>query len=153
VLYGGEARDVSVPDRRVDPASMSDDFVRKHRTACLIFVTQHGDAPVAVGIRRGIFADDEIYYRQQGDELIIDDGFHNAVSRLPVADRRPSVDALVEHYLFRRAMAPLTYAASITGLPTASAVDFDLRTGESGDRSARHRSPAATCGVPHQRDQ
>lgn len=121
-------------DERDDPLRAADRFVTAERRACVAFVEEQAGVPVRVGLRRGLLAPANVFYRWQGGTVAVDDIFRNAVRRVPPPDRIPSPEATVAHYLCRRVLPPLSYVPSVGALATATAVDLDLARGTTSER-------------------
>jgi len=65
---------------------------------------------------RSVTATRDLYTLETADRFVVADSFRNALAELPVGDRRPAHNAVVDHLLFRHPPEPETYVAGIRAL-------------------------------------
>ena len=85
--------------------------------AALIRVQRFGEKPYRVELWKGITSSYEIFYTVPSDgDIVISDSFRNVLSRLPLAERHASHNAIVDHMLFRAVTGHETYCDGVCRL-------------------------------------
>ncbi|MDJ0664458.1 MAG: asparagine synthase C-terminal domain-containing protein [Acidimicrobiia bacterium] len=104
------------------------DFCRRNRGALIVKVEADEGGAHSLRVWRGLFSFAEFYYSlAPADRVVVSDHFQNVVARIPRADRYPSDEALVQHYLYRRPYGHLTVSAGILKVGQAEEFAIDLR--------------------------
>jgi asparagine synthetase B (glutamine-hydrolysing) len=75
--------------------------------------------------------------RRNGD-LIIADHFLNLLARLPMGERTPSDDAIIDHFIFRATPGHNTYCQRVARLGHGERISIELNSGQS-NRTLFHR--------------
>ncbi len=117
IAVGLDAGEVSaLAGRGPDPA-VAERLVRSHRNALILLVTMKDGMVESVGAWRGLLCGVELFYVVLGDgTAVFTDHFRNAIACLPLADRAPSDEALLEHYLTGWTYDRQTYASGVDRL-------------------------------------
>jgi hypothetical protein len=116
--------------RRTDPVAAIEALCAKHRSAAVTGIVGGPDGSKHLILGLGMFGSQELFFVQRGDTWYVTDHFHNAVSQVPVAARRPSDLGLADHYLFGHIQADRTYSEPVARVARGETVTVDLESDE-----------------------
>lgn len=120
-----QCRRVEAQGRTAD--QLAQDICRRAGDATVIMVHLANGRPTMVNAWKGLTSRFEVYYsiRSNGDILICDH-FRNILSSIPVSDREPSQEAMVDHFLFHNVDGTSTYCRNIKRLGRGEKISIDL---------------------------
>ncbi len=88
---------------------------------------------------RGPTSIHDVFQLERGNgDLIIADHFRNVVARLPVGERTPADDAIIDHFIFRATPGHNTYCQRVARLGHGERISIKLNSGQS-NRTLFHR--------------
>lgn len=130
VCGAGSALPQSLEQAFHDKEQCGQDICRRYGDAVVVMVVLENGQPKAVSAWKGITSGYEVFHtiRPNGD-VVLSDHFRNILTCVPVSDRRVSDDALVDHFLFRRASPDSAYCEGIDRLGHGEALSIDLASG------------------------
>ena len=112
-----------------DPA-VADRLVKEQRDAVVVLVTSVDERAVSISAWRGMLAGCELFYAVlDSGAFVVSDHFRNVVSFLPIGNRVPTDEALLEHYLTGWAYDRRTYSSGVNRLAVGDRLDVDLGSG------------------------
>ena len=118
-------------DRSLDPESQGTQLIRNDRDASFALIDR-SDRRTQVHLWRGLYsAHDWFIATRSGGSVIVSDDFRSALASLPVEERTPNEDSVIQHYLFRTVFGTDTYVQRVQRLGSGEHVVIDLGTGAS----------------------
>jgi asparagine synthetase B (glutamine-hydrolysing) len=123
----------------VDPVDRGTQLARAEKDASFALIDQRDPRFPVLHLWRGLLsAHDWFFAERSGGHTIVSDDFRNVLAALPVAERSPSEDAVVQHYLFRTVYGTDTYVERVSRVGAGEHVTIDIvrreRTAEIVDR-------------------
>jgi asparagine synthetase B (glutamine-hydrolysing) len=114
-----------------DNEQCGEEICRQYGDVVVVKVVLENGQPVAVSAWKGITSGYEIFHavRPNGD-VVLADHFRNILACVPVPDRHVRKDALVDHFLFRRASPDSAYCDGIARLGHGEAISINLASGD-----------------------
>ena len=113
-----------------DPA-VGDRLVREQRDAVVVLVTSVEGRAVSLAAWRGMLSGCDLFYAVlDSGTVVVSDHFRNVVSYLPLADRAPTDDSLLEHYLTGWAYDRRSLCSGVDRLAVGDRLNVDLRSGD-----------------------
>jgi asparagine synthetase B (glutamine-hydrolysing) len=115
----------------VDPVDLGTRMARADRDASFALIDQRDPRSPVLHLWRGLLSVHDWFIANRSDgRTIVSDDFRSALAALPVADRVPGDDAVVQHYLFRTVYGTSTYVERIRRLGAGEHVMIDIASGE-----------------------
>ncbi len=100
--------------------------------ATIIKVIHDGGRLNRVGAWRGPTAMHEVFRLEKSNgDLFVSDNFRSLLARLPIGERTPSDDAIIDHFLFRTTPGHNAYCRSVKRLGHGERIMIELASGES----------------------
>lgn len=102
----------------------------EHRNASVVLVRSDGERCTDVHLWSGLYSLPDLYYaRSSTGRVVVADHVRNVISRLPVGERAPGSDELIEHYLGGFAYDRRTFSRSVARVGLGDTVVIDARRG------------------------
>ena len=100
--------------------------------ATILKITHGQRRAHSVSAWRGLTSKHEVFRMENGKgDLIIADHFRNVLAQLPTAERTPSEDTIMDHFLFRTPIGRDTYCQSIHRLGNGERFSIELEPRQS----------------------
>ncbi|MGI9666751.1 MAG: asparagine synthase-related protein [Acidimicrobiia bacterium] len=116
----------SSPDIR----SAAQRLVAANRGASIALLESHDGAATSLTMWRGLLATSELFYATLADgSIVVSDHLRNVVSRVPVADRAPTEEAIVEKYLCGWNYDRRVFCGGVQRLGYGDQFEFSATTG------------------------
>ena len=148
IAVGLNAEQESALARSGFDAAVTEQLMRTARDAVVVHVSRHDGAVVALDAWRGLLAPGDLFYVEGDDgSIVVTDHFRNAVRCVPLKDRAPSDDALLEHYLGGWVYDRATYSAGVSRLAVGDRLHIDLMKGRSEVSIFDRFTPSSEAGA------
>jgi asparagine synthetase B (glutamine-hydrolysing) len=115
----------------VDPVELGMRLVRDDRDASFALVDQRDPRSPVLHLWRGLLSPHDWFFAERSDgRTIVSDDFRSTLAALPVAERSPGDDGVVQHYLFRTVFGTDTYVQRIARVGSGEHVAIDVAHGK-----------------------
>ena len=112
------------------PAAVGTRLVRRDRGASIACIDQRDPTAPSLHLWRGLFSSYDWFVATSSDgQVTVSDDFRSALASLPVADRTPSEDGIIQHYLYRTVFGTGTYISRIRRLGAGEHLEIDVALG------------------------
>jgi asparagine synthetase B (glutamine-hydrolysing) len=116
----------------VDPVKLGARLARSDRDASFCLVDRRDPRSPVLYLWRGILSIHDWFFAGRGDgRTIVSDDFRSALAGLPVSERHPGENAVVQHYLYRTVYGTDTYVERIHRVGAGDQVTIDIANGAS----------------------